>query len=256
MNFRPVFLRPSHLPCGFYFALACATSAQLFQRRLWFLYAVCHAHACATSAQLFQRLLWFLYVVCHVHACATSAQFLQRLLWFLYAVYHFFAGLKFGRMFQLPLCSVYVVCLALFSQISLVQSLRFIASFLAIHCALLFDGKVCPHTQTARLACTVVSHCGHTFFGRLSLSIGQPPLHTTHGMYEYGLPAQKSIFTRNDQKFARVLSSQKNETPAAQQCYLRQETRDHCAQTASVTHACVYFSLPRGKRIIISILAC
>ena len=148
-------------------------------------YAVCHIHACATSAQLFQRLLWFLYVVCHVHACATSAQFLQRLLWFLYAVYHFFAGLKFGRMFQLPLCSVYVVCLALFSQISLVQSLRFIASFLAIHCALLFDGKVCPHTQTARLACTVVSHCGHTFFGRLSLSIGQPPLHTTHRMYEY-----------------------------------------------------------------------
>ena len=39
------------------------------------------------------------------------AQF-QRLLWFLYAVY---PGLKFGRMFQLPLCSVYVVCL-LFSQ--------------------------------------------------------------------------------------------------------------------------------------------
>ena len=39
-----------------------------------------------------------------------------------------------------------------------------------------FDGKVCPHTQTARLAGTVVSHCGHTFFRRLSLSIGQPPL--------------------------------------------------------------------------------
>ena len=41
-----------------------------------------------------------------------------------------------------------------------------------------------------------------------------------------------------------------------QQCYLRRKTRDHCAQPARVTHAFVYFSLPRGKRIPISILAC
>ena len=34
-------------------------------------------------------------------------------------------GLKFGRTFQLPLCSVYVVCVALFSQNSLVVSIKF-----------------------------------------------------------------------------------------------------------------------------------
>ena len=103
----------------------CATSAQLFQRLLWFLYAVCHVHDCAKSAQLFQRLLLFPYAVCHVHACATSAQLFQRLLSFLYAICHFFAELKIDRMFQLPLYSVDVACLALFSQISLVQSLKF-----------------------------------------------------------------------------------------------------------------------------------
>ena len=92
-------------------------------------------------------------------ACATSAQLFQRLSWFLYAVCHFFDALKFDRMFQLPLCFVYVACLALFSQISLVQSLKFFdVSSLPFwqYTALFFDGKKCPHTQTPRLACTVV----------------------------------------------------------------------------------------------------
>ena len=101
-----------------------------------------------------------------------------------YAVYHFFARLKFDRMFQLPLCSVYVTCLALFSQTSLVQSLRFfdVSSLLFWQYTAL---SLLLHTQTTLLACTVVSHCGQTFFRHLLLSIGQPPLHTMRAMYEY-----------------------------------------------------------------------
>ena len=97
------------------------------------------------------------------------------------------------------------------------------------------------HNRPAHLTCTVVSHCRHTFFRRLSLSIGQPHLHSTRGMYECRLPAQKSICTRNDKKYARALHSQ-NETLAAQRW---RKTRDHCAQPASC------FS---SKRILINII--
>ena len=82
-------------------------------------------YLCCLSRSCLCKVCTIVNAVCHVHACATSAQLFQRLLLFLYAVYHFFAELKFGRMFQLPLYSDYVACLALFSQISLVQSLKF-----------------------------------------------------------------------------------------------------------------------------------
>ena len=70
--------------------------------------------------------------------------------------------------------SLHILSCSLLANLSCSDSrvlLRFIASFLAMHCAFLLDGKTWPHPQTARLTCNVVSHCGHTFLRVLLLSI-------------------------------------------------------------------------------------
>ena len=40
---------------------------------------------------------------------------------------------------------------------------RFTGIISALHWDLRLDGKACPHPHTARLACTTVLQCGHTF---------------------------------------------------------------------------------------------
>ena len=100
---------------------------------------------------------------------------------------------------------------------------RFIASFLAIHCAFLFDGKVCPHTQTARLACTVVSHCRHTFFRRLSLSFGQPPCIQRTECMSADCQLKNVFSPETTRSSLEHCPHKKNETLAAQLCYLRRK---------------------------------
>ena len=81
------------------------------------LYAVYHVLAYVKFVQVFQRLWLFLYAVYSVLAYAKSV---------VVFIYPILAYVKFHRLFQLPSCSLYVVCLALFSPICLVQILTFL----------------------------------------------------------------------------------------------------------------------------------
>ena len=160
-------------------------------------------------------------------------------------IYHFFAGRTFYRMFQQPLCSVYVACLALFSQMSLVQSLKF------------FDVSSLPFWQytTLRKGMPTYANRPSSIYLlcvtlRTYLLQGFIALHrSAHSAYNARnvrvLIASSSICTTRS---LLERCPHKNETLAAQRCYLRQKTRDHCAQP---TQAYVRF-LEVYKRILIS----
>ena len=128
----------------------------------------------------------------------------------------------------------YIACHALFSQISLVQSLKF------------FDISSLPFwpytalsflTETARLACI---YCGVTLRTYLLLALHRsaPSAYNARNARVLIVSSKNYLLQKRPENLLE-LCPHKNEILVAQRCYL---WRDHYAQPASATHACVYFS--------------
>ena len=133
-----VFLRLSCLPCVFYFALACSQFVHVFLRPSC---SPCVLYSCLFTC--FRGSLGFL--------CSLS-----RFCLFIVCAY-------VSGALMLSLCTLSCSFLDNFSCLDSKVLPHLIASFLALHCAFLFDGKTWPHPQTDLLVCNVVLHCDIPF---------------------------------------------------------------------------------------------
>ena len=208
----------------------------------------CLCNGCSIVSEALVVSLCSLSRSCQCNVCSIVSEALVVF----YAVYHSFARLKFDRMFQLPFCSVYVTCLALFSQTSLVQSLRFfdVSSLLFWqYTALSFltERYATYASHSSRMYCCVTLR---TYLLQASIALHQSAPSAYNARDVRVLIASSKKYSHK--KRPEVCSSAAlTKMKPWLLCHLRRKTHDHCAQPA-----CVYLLLPRGKQILISILAC